>query len=157
VKMAFTIQQVLALLSDPTPPDTAEALAVDVTLTVVQEDGRVGYSQGTAIAVSTDVPTPLFLETEDYLDFVFNDRDRFRGPADQVSLRLSPSGASGCRLGVGLQTYGTGYSVDLDLAPSSPTTGTLYQGFGDTIGFGTGRALHLLALNNPRSAGVVDF
>ena len=44
--MAFTIQQVFAGIPDPMPSDTE--LLVDLTLTVVQEDGRVGYSHGVA-------------------------------------------------------------------------------------------------------------
>jgi hypothetical protein len=143
--MAFTIQQVIAQLPNPPPP--RQDLYVDISLTIIQEDGRVGYMGGPGVITRiTGQPSDIRLRTE----VVFNDRDRFRGNADTLEITLTPRGTTSCHAAISLVTWGGGYECDLALPPSSGTTGILYQGYGNTIGFGTGRALHLLSFNNVR-------
>ena len=130
------------------------------TFVITQEDGRTAFAQH---PLQIDVKShtlsaggsadPAFNPS-----FFFSDRGRFGGGSD--TFRISIKAASpppkpgqpvrppprGIDATFTLDAWGgTQYTVTLNLQPNFLQVGKLYEGRGQTIGHGTGLALHTLA------------
>ena len=154
--MAYTFDEVFAnlpALADDEYPFVASSLVI------TQEDGRTGFAEGEfgvdpatetiAVGVSNaDSAFDLFIS--------FSDRNRFQGNADHIGLEIRRGGA-GDEIEVRhlLKTWGAEYEQALTLVGNSGVVGKLYTGFGPTIGWGTGRALHCLSFHSTGKRKVV--
>ena len=139
--MAYTLQELLVI--GPPPPGSEDT--VDVTLMITQEDGRSGWGATTLVLDSVARQArPRRLP----MDLSFSDRDRFRGNADKVNLVVTDREAGLVTVEVQLLTWRATFSFPAQLVEDPGLVGKLYYGWGDTIGRGSGRALHVFSFTN---------
>jgi hypothetical protein len=139
--MALTLTEIFAQINDPT-----RVYSVRGTLVVTQEDGRTGYLQSRMGIVSN----PPIVENGQ-MQIFFSDRNRFGGNADSVGLAIYPIDPSTCRVTAFLNTWNSRYECTLSLPQNYAQVGKIYQGYGETIGGGSGRALHCLSFEDVAS------
>ena len=154
--MAYTFDEILA---NQAPTDPNEFDEILTTLVITQEDGRTAYGADWFVI---DYPGRVLRRGIYNADPAFNfyvsfsDRNRFSGSADAWGIQISSIGVSTIRAAMTLKSWGNAqYSVDLDLAANYSALGKIYQGWGETIGQGSGRALHCISFNALRRSRVV--
>jgi hypothetical protein len=135
--VALTLQEIFAQTNDP-----AFVYSVLATLVITQEDGRTGFLQSRIGALTN--PSRL---QNGQMDMIFSDRNRFGGNSDNVGLTVQALNANTCRVDVLLNTWNSAYNLTLTLPANFGAVGKVYQGYGDSIGAGTGRGLHCLSFD----------
>jgi hypothetical protein len=129
------------------------------TIVITQEDGRTAYgshwftvdytSQILRIGINNADPAHDFY-------FVFSDRNRFTGRADRLGVQISRLSPSMIRAAFTLKSWGNAQnSVDPELPANYSVVGKVYQGWGETIGHGTGRALNCISFSSLRRSRIV--
>ncbi len=153
--MAYTFDEVFA---NQPPTDPEEFDEVLTTIIITQEDGRTGYGSDW---FTVDYQSQKFLRginnADQAFDFylVFSDRNRFTGQSDQLGVTVSSLGPSMIRVTYILKSWGgVQQAVDANLPANPNAVGKLYQGWGETIGHGNGRALNCISFNGLRRSRV---
>ena len=156
--MAYTFDEIFA---NPAPTDPNEYDEISTTFVVTQEDGRTAYgADWFGLDYAARVLRRGINNSDPALDFyiVFSDRNRFYGPADGMGIQISSISTSTIRVALTLKSWGNAqYSVDTDLPANSAAVGKVYQGWGETIGHGSGRALHCISFNALRRNRIVPL
>jgi hypothetical protein len=154
--MAYTFDEIFA---NPPPTDPNEYDEILTTLVITQEDGRTAYgADWFIIDYSARVLQRGINNADPAFNFyvAFSDRNRFHGSADAWGIQISSISASTIRAAMTLKSWGNAqYSVDADLPTNYASLGKLYQGWGETIGHGSGRALHCISFSTLRRSRVV--
>jgi hypothetical protein len=161
--VAYTFPE---LFQDISNPGEGNEYQVPFTLVVTQEDGRTAWVGNGNLPQDPEHPGPAYLHLSlDPQELVvggpldpvssgrpantfFSDRDLFDyKQADESRLTITGAG-SDVDVTVASITYGFEYTVHLELPADPATEGKIYQGFGPTIGNGSGRGIHLLSFND---------
>jgi hypothetical protein len=156
--MAYTFDEIFA---NQPPTDPNEYDEVLTTVVITQEDGRTAYgSHWFTIDYPSQVLRIGINNADPAFDFymVFSDRNRFTGQADRLGVQISRLSASMIRVAYILKSWGNVQnSVDAELPANYSIVGKLYQGWGDTIGHGTGRALNCISFNSLRRSRIIPL
>lgn len=154
--MAHTFDEVFANQPPVTPDEYDEVLT---TVVITQEDGTTAYGSGWFVVDYASQVLRRGINNADHaFDFYlsFSDRNRFTGQADQLGVTISRLGPSTIRATYILKSWGNvQHSVDVELPADSSVVGKVYQGWGETIGHGTGRALNCISFNGLQRSRVV--
>jgi hypothetical protein len=153
--MAYTFDEIFAN-QPPTAPDEQDEVLT--TFVITQEDGRTAYGLDWFIV---DYPTQILVRgignAEPIFDFSlsFSDRNRFAGQADRLGVQISRLSTSMIKVVYTLKSWGNVQnSVDIELVANYGVVGKIYQGWGSTIGNGTGRALNCISFNSIRRSRI---
>lgn len=139
--MAYTLSELVALGA---PPAGSEH-TVDLTLMITQEDGRSGWG---AMKLVVDPAARLARPGALPMELAFSDRDRFRAGADKVNVVVTERAAGLVSVDIHLLTWNARFGFAAQLVEDPALVGKLYYGWGDTIGHGSGRALHVFSFTN---------
>jgi hypothetical protein len=154
--MAYTFDEIFA---NPPPTDPNEYDEVLTTVVISQEDGRTAYgSHWFAVDYASQILRIGINNADPAFDFyvVFSDRNRFTGQADRMGVEISRLSPSMIRAAYTLKSWGNAQnSVDAELPANYSVVGKVYQGWGETIGQGTGRALNCISFNGLRRSRIV--
>jgi hypothetical protein len=155
--MAYTFDEVFNS-SVPFNPQTNEYYEVHTTVVITQEDGRTAHgADWLEINHTTHVLQRGINNADHAHDYYlrFSDRNRFQGNADQAGIQITAINNSILKITFTLKSWGNAqYSVEVDLVPNHPTFGKIYQGWGQTIGRGAGKAMHCMSFNDIHRAVV---
>jgi hypothetical protein len=155
--MAYTFDETFTN-STPFNPQTNEYYEVHATVVITQEDGRTAHgADWLQINHSTRVLQRGINNADQAHDYYlrFSDRNRFTGKTDQVGIQVTAVNSSTLKIVFTLKSWGNAqYSVDVGLPSNYPTFGKIYQGWGQTIGHGGGKALHCISFNDIHRAVV---
>jgi hypothetical protein len=156
--MAYTFDEIFANAA-PTDPDEYDEVLT--TLVITQEDGRTAYGSSYLVIDYTSRVLQAGINVADpafYFYLSFSDRNRFHGQSDALSVRVSAPKAPVIRVELTLRSWGnTQLSFDAELPTNHQFFGKLYRGWGDTIGQGSGRALHCISFNGLRRSRIVPL
>jgi hypothetical protein len=154
--MALTADEVFAQWQPPiTSPQGTEETYVVTTLVVTQEDGHTSWGQAefyvdpVSRVISRGVPRgPTdFVEEWQYFVARFSDNE-WTQRGQRQGIHIAATGPGACHLLTILTEWGDHQiDVDLQLVPNPADTGKIYQGWGETIASGSGRALYCLTFN----------
>ena len=154
--MAYTFEEIFANQPPVAPDEYGEVLT---TVVITQEDGRTAYgSNWFVIDYATQELRRGINNADHALDFYlsFSDRNRFTGLADQLGVTISRLCPSTIRATYILKSWGNvQHSVDVELPANSSIVGKVYQGWGETIAHGSGRALNCVSFNGLQRSRVV--
>jgi hypothetical protein len=130
-----------------------ERLIATATVSIVQEDGRCAYGSGTVYVDPLDrvvdaQSNDRAVDSIRGFKLCFSDRQRFIGQNDEIGLHMVDAGGTAFDLTIVLWEWGGHkYDVRLELSQSPPGT-KLYTGWGETIGRGSGQALHTISFSD---------
>lgn len=154
--MAYTIDEIFAN-PPPTAPDEFDEVLTTVVMT--QEDGRTSYGAGwLAVDYATKVLAAGIANADPAFNFymAFSDRLRFSGPSDSFGIQITVLGPLKIRATYTLKSWGNVQNAtDLALPANYATVGKIYQGWGETMGHGAGRALNCVSFGAIHRSRVV--
>jgi hypothetical protein len=153
--MAYMFDEIF---TNQSPAATDEYDEVLTTVVMTQEDGRTAYgSSWLTVDYAAKVLRRGINNADPASSFFlsFSDRNRFTG-TDNLGIEISRLGPSTIRVMYTLKSWGNvQQSVDVELPPNSNVVGKVYQGSGETIGHGSGRALNCISFNGLQRSRVV--
>jgi hypothetical protein len=144
--MALTIDEVFAQWQPPSGYDQTFAIT---TIVITQEDGHTSWGQAYFTVDPTAKVVSRGMDEDPENDFIarFND-DEWTRLGQRQGVQITQAGPGICSLLIILKEWENAQiELPVQLIPGYPYLGKIYQGWGDTIAGGSGRALYCLTFN----------